>query len=228
MVKSKYSILYAEDENNTRENYMACMEMFFENVYEAKNGEEALRKFELYNPDILILDIKMPYLNGLDVAKEIREKNSTTKIFILTAHSDNSILLDAVTLKLENYLIKPVSRDTLIKSFEKVIEELNLNAEDERILLNSEHNIEFDKKSELLYIENENISLTKYEREILKFFIKRKNTILSKDTIYNEVWENEEFEFKDENIRNLIKNLRKKLKVDMIESIYGSGYLMKI
>ncbi|MDQ7047240.1 MAG: response regulator [Sulfurovum sp.] len=86
--------------------------------------------FDLYQskkPDIIISDIKMPYLNGLDMAKKIRKEDKTTPIIITTAFTDTSYMLQAVELQLIKYIVKPITSIKLKEALSLLMEHLNIN-----------------------------------------------------------------------------------------------------
>ena len=124
MNKYTYNVLVVEDENQARENFVSYLSMFYENVFEASNGERALEVYKREKPHIILLDINIPKISGLEVARQIREKDLMTKIIILTAHSEKSFLLEAMSLRLTKYLFKPVNRKDLKDALELVIDEL--------------------------------------------------------------------------------------------------------
>ena len=102
-------ILYAEDEEGIRENVAASLRYYVKEVIEAENGKMALELYETKHPDIVITDILMPLMNGIDLVKQIRKKDQTTPIVIISAHTDKEYLLNVVNLHLEHYVIKPVT-----------------------------------------------------------------------------------------------------------------------
>ncbi|MGB5793051.1 response regulator transcription factor [Poseidonibacter sp.] len=120
-----YKILFVEDEEATRKNYVTYLKMLFSEVYEAKDGEIAYQLYKEKKPDILILDVNIPKLNGLELLEKIRENDYTTKAIMCTAHSDQNFLLQAVSLQLTKYLVKPVSRQELKEALDLAISELN-------------------------------------------------------------------------------------------------------
>ncbi len=228
MNKKKYTLLYAEDNQMVRDNYKIYLQQYFDTIYEAGDGEEALKIYESKQPDVIILDIQMPKINGLEVAKKIRLKNDKVKIILLTAYSDTSRLLKAVQLNLINYLIKPVNRFELNNAIEKTFVSIEKENSIKNTLVDIGSNIKLDKNNVFLYKNNDLIELSKYEQELLKLFINRTNKIVSKIDIFNQVWDDFSKEYNDSSVRNLVKNLRKKLPKDIITSIYGSGYIFKI
>ncbi len=108
-------LLYAEDEVGIQKHYSNYFKHYFKFVYTAVNGKEALAKYREIEPDVVILDINMPYLSGLEVAKKIREDGSDVYIILLTARTDKKALIEAVELGLVTYLEKPICRDSLKK-----------------------------------------------------------------------------------------------------------------
>ncbi|MEA1915169.1 MAG: response regulator, partial [Campylobacterota bacterium] len=135
-----YTILYAEDENQTRLNYTNYLERYFKKVYSVSNGQDAFDTYKEQQPDILLLDINMPKLNGLEVAKKIRLDDKITRIIILTAHVEQDKLLFAAELNLTKYLPKPISRSELKDALNDAIAQLqDLKGQKELIYLNEEY-----------------------------------------------------------------------------------------
>ena len=144
-----HTILYAEDEEQTRLNYTNYLNRFFKEVYSVSNGEEALKQYEKNRPDILLLDINMPKINGLEVAKSIRQKDKKTRIIILTAHLEQDKLLFAAELNLTKYLPKPISRSELKNALNDAVSQLQeLNEDLDLIIL--EEGYVWNKKSKKL------------------------------------------------------------------------------
>ena len=96
----KVTLLYAEDNQESRENYAFVLKDYFDEVYIAKDGREALAMYHEKKPDIVLLDVTMPKMDGLEVAQVIRKENEEIPIIMLTAHSEVDKLLRAVPLPL--------------------------------------------------------------------------------------------------------------------------------
>lgn len=224
--EKKYTLLYADDEQAVRENYLLILNNYFKEVHVAKDGKEALDIYYENKPDVVILDIEMPQINGLEVAKKIREDDLDTKIIILTAYSDKHRLFEAIKLNLIDYLVKPIDRVSLKKVINDSFESLAKGEGQSFVDLSP--SIKLEINSMLLYQDQELIDLTSYEQSLLKFFYENKNTVVSKIDIYNSVWDSFDKEFNDSSVRNLVKNLRKKLPDGYIENQYGNGYIFKM
>ena len=102
------TILYAEDDKAVQKPTVEYLRRYFKEVYVASDGREALTMYRQYSIDIVMLDIDMPYVDGLEVAKEIREENKEIPILIFTAFTEVDKLLKATELNLCKYLVKPV------------------------------------------------------------------------------------------------------------------------
>lgn len=120
-IKSKIPIklLYVEDEAIIREQLERLLKRVVKDVITASNGEEGLKAFRENKPDIIVTDIKMPQMTGLEMAREIREIDKAIPIIITTAHSESEFLLEAIEINVSDFLLKPVDTDNLISVIEK-------------------------------------------------------------------------------------------------------------
>jgi diguanylate cyclase (GGDEF)-like protein len=123
------TILYVEDEDDVREGYMRTLERISDNVYTAKDGLIGLEIYKKYLPDIVISDIKMPHMDGLKMAKAIKEINPHANIVFTTAHSESAYLLEAIELQAEGYLLKPVQKKSLVNIVQKLSKNIILERE---------------------------------------------------------------------------------------------------
>lgn len=225
-MENSYSVLYAEDDVNVRKNYVLYLENYFSNIYEADDGKEALAIYKDKKPDLLLLDITMPEINGLELAKTIRKTDEDTPIIILSAHSNREFLFEAVKLNLVDYLIKPINRNEFKNVIEATLEKVNkskTSPKDEKIYVS--RTCYWDKSKRLFFYRNRIVDLTKNERILFELLLNNKNQIVKPAQISEYVWDNEN-NVNDASIRNLVKRLRKKLPVDVVQSIYGSGYIL--
>ncbi|PHQ91967.1 MAG: diguanylate cyclase [Sulfurimonas sp.] len=126
---SEYSILYVEDNHEISEEVVFFLEPLVKSLYTAYNGEEGIRLYKEYTPDIIITDIQMPLMNGIDMIKNIRALNKTVSIIVTTAFNESSYLIDVINLNVDSYLIKPLHLKELLSSLNKTIEPLELRKE---------------------------------------------------------------------------------------------------
>ena len=218
-----YKILVVEDEEAIRKNYMIFLKMFFKEVFEAENGEIAYNLYKSEKPDIMIVDINIPKLNGLDLIKKIREKDFATKIIILTAHSDKYFLFESISLKLTKYLVKPVSRKDLNEALDLAINEMCqytiLNIK--KVQLTNEYSWHSELRQ--LKFHNKIVDLTTKERNFLELLLSHKNRAFNYDEIFEYVWTEEEM-VSINSLKNMVKRLRKKLPENIISNVFNEGY----
>lgn len=226
MLKNSYKnikILYVEDDEIARENGVEYLQNFFETIYEASDAIVALQLYEKYKPDIIITDIQMPKLNGLEFVKKIRQKDKKTQIIIITAFCDKDYLLKAIELQLVKYLIKPVKE----KEFEEVLFLcVNSLQEDNSNIVKLENEIYFDTFNKNLVIKDEIVKLRAKEILFLELLIKNKNRYVTYEEIENYVW-SESVMTKDA-LKTLVKNLKTKIPKDLILNLTNSGYKINV
>ncbi|MBZ7979114.1 response regulator [Campylobacter sp. RM12642] len=121
----KYTILYAEDDLNLANQVIDLLELLDFNVLYAKDGLSALDIYLAKKPDILLLDISMPKLDGLNLLENIRNSDNKIPAIMITALSDKQTLLSAVELNICKYLIKPFDRIKLEDALKKAIKSIN-------------------------------------------------------------------------------------------------------
>ncbi len=221
----KYKLLYIEDEEDIRKDYLEYFSIYADTIYEASDGIDGWEKYIKYKPDIIIADISMPRLNGLELVEKIREGDKKTQIIMLTAHSEQDKLFSAIKLNLVDYLLKPISRKSIKLVFEKAFKNLEDASGD---IIFFDDKISWNKETSSLYTESDMIVLSKQERLLLELLIKKKNQAVDGITIFNTIWDDFDQEFDAGYIRTLIKKLRKKLPKDSISNVYGGEYILKI
>ncbi len=120
-LEEKYpiSVLYVEDDDSLRVLTETKLKRLVEKIYLAEDGVVGLKKFEEHKPDVVITDIQMPHMDGLEMIKHIRAKDSFTNIIITTAFDDTETLVLAVELGIDNYLIKPINPAIFAKTLKK-------------------------------------------------------------------------------------------------------------
>lgn len=122
---SKYSVLYVEDERDTRESVSKTLKRLgFANLYEAQNGLEGLAVFKEKRPEIVISDIQMPAMNGLDMIKEIYRVSPETHVILTTAFSDQDYFMRSIELKVDKYIIKPINMDEFFEAIKEACVQL--------------------------------------------------------------------------------------------------------
>ena len=127
--KQAKSILYVEDEKAVQEALSEVLEMFCETLYTADDGFQGLELFNKHQPDIVITDIKMPVMDGIEMAKKIKEKSAEVSIVFCTAFSDANYFVEAIEMQADGYLLKPIDLKALEKKVLSIIDSIELKKE---------------------------------------------------------------------------------------------------
>lgn len=240
-------ILVAEDDEIIRSGIKEYLVEFKYDIYEAKDGKEALDVFKNNEIDLIILDIQMPKLTGLEVLEEIR-KTSDIPVIILTAFNDEKYKIDAFSNLADGYIEKPFSLPVLKARIESLLTKYNSakrntndrNDEEETKAKDKEYNgirrdifihnnAEVNFKSYSAKYNGESIDINAKEIEILKYLLENNGQVLTRGQILSGVWkETEEIPY-DRVIDVYIKGLRKKLGLDdCIITVRNVGYMLEI
>jgi len=220
---SELTLLYVEDDNELREQFVRILKPKFKEIYEASDGLQALEQYEQYTPDMMLVDINLPKIDGLEVIERVRKHDKTTPIVILSAYSDQEKLLRAIKLGLSEYLIKPVPHKKLLALLDKMAL-MNKVAIEEKNIIVLKSDFFWKKKEKMLCYGDESIPLTKREIIFLELMVKQVDNIVAISSITNLIWENEESQVAYTSLSHLLKRLKKKLPEELVENIYGEGY----
>jgi DNA-binding response OmpR family regulator len=217
------TLLYVEDDDEVRRNAVEYLSRLCREVFEAHDGREAIRVWREKHPDIIIADIRMPRLNGLDMAAYIRAHDSKVQIIIATAYTDKEYLMQAVELQLVKYLVKPITKEKLLGALEKSL----LQIEDKsRFSFSLTDECVFDAYSNLIVCGERETKLSKKEGLFLSLLARHHTRTVHYEEIENAVWPDEGMS--QDAIRSLVRALRKKLPEGMIENVSGVGYRLKV
>jgi len=211
-------ILVVEDDDNIRElirEYLIGSGFETEAVQDGRSG---LERFQAGRFDLVILDILMPRMNGLELLHEIR-RSSAVPVLMLTALGDEETQMGAFEGKADDYVTKPFSPPVLIKRVEALLRRCGRLAGD--ILDLGE--LRIDSASYKAFLKGADLELTVKEFELLKTLAQNAGRILSRETLLDKVWG---YDYTGESriVDAHIKNLRRKLKIDVIKTVKGVGY----
>ena len=226
MIKKFYKnikVLYVEDDEIARENGIEYLENFFEQIYEASDAITALQLYEKYQPDIIITDIQMPKLNGLEFVKRIRQKDKKTQIIVITAFCDKDYLLSAIELGLVKYLVKPVRETEFEEALFLCVDSLENNQSN---IIQLDSNTTFDIFNKNLVVDGEIVKLRTKELAFLELLIKNKNRYVSYSQIENFVWD--DGVMTKDALKTLVKNIKTKIPKNLILNLTNSGYKIDV
>ncbi len=226
------SLLFVEDHDELRENTTEILKKFFHHVDSSSNGKDALIKYKQYHEthskyyDIVISDIQMPKLNGVELTKEIYIMNPSQTVIVLSAHDESKYLLPLVNIGIEYFIKKPIDYqeflEVLLNTSKKIHHTTPHNSSKAtKIQLGEEYT--FDIKNNYLVHNKNIIYLTKYEILFMQLLSKNVGKIYSNEDIVSYYRANND-SIDATNIRKLVSKLRKKLPQKCVESIYGVGY----
>jgi DNA-binding response OmpR family regulator len=204
-----YTLLFVENEAGIRENFSEYFNLLFKEVYIAVDGADGYAQYEIHKPDLIITDIKMPNMDGIEMVKKMRKHDQTTSIVIISAHTDVDFLLQSIPLNLIQYMVKPLNQEKLHDLFEKFIDE----RESGRFF--------YDKEKSETVVEGVSYTLSLKENQFLDKIINH-NRIISYEEIELDIWNGKEMS--QNALRLFIRNLRKKLPEAFIKNIPNHGY----
>ena len=213
-------ILVVEDEKDIQNIIKAFLENAEYKVETADDGLDAINLIQNNNYDLIVLDIMLPKIDGFTVCEMIR-KNSNVPIIILTALTDEESQLKGFDKLADDYITKPFSMPVLLKHIEAIFRRTNNSNENTSIL--KYKNIILNIENYEVYVDNQKVTLTFREYEILKLFLENQGKVFTRDNILNSIW-NYDYFGDDKIVNTHIKNIRKKLGYEYIETVRGVGY----
>jgi len=192
----------------------------------AFDGRSGLDMIIEENPNLIILDLMLPYLSGVEICRRLRAKEDYTPIIMLTAKSDVSDKVMGLDVGADDYMTKPFAVEELLARIRNILirRENILKPQKKKIKIGS---LLIDKERYEVYFEDEKINLTKKEFELLEYLASNKNTVLTREKIVEDVWgysyENET-NVVDVYIRYLRSKVDQKYNKNYIRTVRGVGY----
>ncbi len=213
-------VLLAEDDDVFAKSLVNVLEIFVKEVIVAQNGQDAIDIYNNSSVDIVILDIDMPLMSGIEVAKEIRKSDTITPIIITTSFNDKEHLHKAISLMLIEYLIKPVQFDTVQKALNDCVEYLKKQGQ---LVIKIDEKTTYNKLNGELSIEGiETISLPAKEKKLLNILLENKNQLVKKEYLENEIFD---LKCNETSLKNLVYRLKKRFHSELIINVKELGYI---
>lgn len=216
-----YKILVCDDEIKIRETFRDYLSAKGFDVTLAGNGEEAVRKTRENNFDLIILDVMMPVMNGLDACKIIR-RNTDTPILFLSALGEEQDILDGFRNGCDDYIVKPFPMSVLTQKCTVMINRYKGNSLQNEISI---YGIVLDKSKMKVTVDNNEIELSGKMFNLLAMLMENKDIVLSREQILTKIW-GWDFDGDERVVDTHIKKLRKALgeKSVHIKTVIGGGY----
>lgn len=193
----------------------------------AANGMEALRLVREKSPDLLLLDINMPLMNGFEVLERLRERGNDTPVLFLTARDDRDDELHGLQLGADDYVTKPFGVDELILRVQAVLRRTQREPETVNILAAGP--IEIDFQNHQVTLDGKEVNLSPTEFKLLSYLIQNKNRVLTKQQLLSNVW-GINYESETTVLDTYISYLRKKVDsqgLGLIKTVRGVGFQFK-
>ncbi len=223
---SKSTILIVDDERDILDliEYNLKKEGF--TVVTAEDGEEGIERARQVKPDLVLLDIMMPKMDGLEVIDMMRQ-DATLKdipVIFLTARSDEKTEVKGLDRGADDFLTKPISTTKLVSRIKAVLRRYSEDENEEQVI--SRHDLTIDRDRYMVIRNGVEHHLPKKEFELLYFLASRKGKVLDRQTLLNEVWGSNIYVI-DRTIDVHVRKIREKLGDNYIETVKGVGYRFK-
>ena len=226
-MKPEKKILVAEDDNAVRKSLERALRLEGYQVLMSSNGEQALEIASVTPPDLYILDVMMPILDGLSVCRTLRRQGDKTPILILTARHQVSDRVSGLDAGADDYLAKPFALDELLARIRAL---LRRNASDTKSKSYVVSNLVLNIETRQVLREGRELDLTKTEFDLLEILMRNENVVLTREMIYDEIW-GFDFETNSKSLDVYVGYLRRKVDNDpsqkLIHTIRGIGYCLR-
>jgi DNA-binding response OmpR family regulator len=231
------SILFVEDDFSIRTETKELLEEIFSIVHVAVDGKDGLDKYlDFYKEhnvyyDLVLSDIKMPNMDGIDLINAIYKENSKQIVLVLSAHNESEYLMKLVNMGIRQFILKPLDYNNFLDVIFKINKDIYFenNKEKTNDLIKLSSSLFWNKKNQELIDNNSVVKLTKKELILLSLLLKYPEKTHDNYEIISLMWEDDTNKSPDiSNLKNIISRLRKKVPSLNIENIYSFGYKIHI
>lgn len=224
----KEKVLVVEDEANIRSFLVVNLSISNFDVIEASSGEEALKVCETEIPDVAILDIMLPGMDGYELCQKLREKSENMAIIMLTAKGQDMDKIIGLDLGADDYMVKPFNPMELISRIRAILRRTRATSKsnDEDVIIIK--NLKLNKYSQKLYKDNIELNLTHKEIVLMIAFMENLDKAFTRDELLNLAWGEDFFgDYKTVDVH--VRRLREKIEEDpsnpkFIKTVWGHGY----
>ena len=188
-------------------------------VEKAKNGLQGIEKFKSFQPNIILIDVMMPKLNGIETCEKIKSLDNSNDciIIFLSARSEEFTQIAAYDAGAHDFINKPVKPKILIKKIQAIIKQKTPTT------ITTKNEIRLDKPKHLVFVKDEKIKLTKTQFEILFLLFNHSDIVFNREKIIKEIWGSDYYITK-RNVDVQIRQIRKAIGQEKISTIKGLGY----
>lgn len=214
-------ILFADDDIEYNNSFSKTLSYFCDKVIVAYDGEEAYNLFLSNDCQIVIIDLQMPKLDGMNLAKKIREINEEVPIFIVTNYQDFESARMGYKYNLVDFLVKPVTFEVLLQTLEKCEKLINKLREE---IIKLDNNCFYNKSTKTISVNEEVSKITNAEAIVLEHLIFKRGILVRTEEFESLFFDKQQ---SITSLKNIVYKLRQKLPKDLIKNFSKMGYLLK-
>lgn len=226
-INDNHTIVIAEDDQSVRNALQKILELEGFNVVAVKDGVAALETILLAKPSAAVIDVMMPFTDGLSVCRELRHRKNRTPILLLTARAEVGDRVAGLDAGADDYLVKPFSVDELLARVRALVRR-NYTSESSAILVLAD--LTLNPISREVTRGDRQIELTKTEFELLQLLLEQTGVVLSREYLYEHIW-GFDFETNSKSLDVYIGYLRRKIEngdeIKLLHTVRGVGYVLK-
>ena len=223
---SEFTVLIVEDDPEIRTALERILKYEGYNTLTANDGAAGLDMVKAHKPDLLILDVMMPFVSGLDVCRQMRSKGDKTPILMLTAREESEDRVAGLDAGADDYLAKPFDLPELLARLRALLRRAS-NNDESAITIGP---LTLDPQRHLVQMDGEEIDLTRTEFQILDLLMRNDGIVLERGVLYERIW-GFDFEVSSRSLDVHVGYLRRKLeaggKPRMIETVRGIGFVIR-
>ncbi|MGH4123355.1 MAG: response regulator transcription factor [Clostridium sp.] len=220
-------ILIVEDEESIRKFIKISLKREKFQVFEAASAEEGIQKILQETPDVLILDVMLPGMNGFELCEKLKKQNENIGIIILTARGQDMDKIMGLEFGADDYMVKPFNPLELVARINSLLRRMKYKSNEGSNFINSRE-FKIDLYSKKIFKSDIELDLTPKEFLLMKMFIQNPSKALSRDELLNSIWGYEfigDTKIVDVNIRRLRSKVEKDpSNPQYIETVWGTGY----
>ncbi len=223
---SKQIILVVDDEQDLLDLIEYNLRQEGYDVLKAENGKDGIQMAKEHMPDLVLLDIMMPQMDGIEVCDRMREDSTLSHIPIifLTARSDEKTEIEGLNKGADDFITKPISTTKLVSRIKAVLR--RFEETEEKVQKLSVHDLEIDKDRYIVTRGDEEFQLPRKEFELLYYLASKRGKVRDRQTLLNKVW-GDNIYVVDRTVDVHVRKIREKLGDHYIETVKGVGYRFK-
>jgi len=230
-VNSSAHVLVVDDDRAVRESLVRALDLEGYRVQSASDGAKALDAIKSDQPDVIVLDVMMPAVDGLTVCRVLRAEKNRVPILMLTARTETSDRVQGLDAGADDYLPKPFALEELLARLRALLRRTALDASDEPNEMLILDTLRIDPAARRVWRGEHEIDLSKTEFELLELLVRNTGIVLEHSTIYDRIW-GYDFGPDSKNLAVYIGYIRRKVDLDgekrLIHTVRGIGYTARV